>query len=441
MSKASLEPGRLRELPVAATGRPAPFALTAPAYACAVLGWTAAATALVLSAGALADGAIFDGGLVLAAHLVGLVFFPFAVAAAVWQLLPVMLRNDPPTRRLRPLVLFLLASGAPLAAAVALEVDPVAGAFAALLALGLVLLLVEVATLIRGAPTGRTLVVSRPAVALALAHATVAFALGVIALADGGPEPLGIAYERFLLLHLTIALIGWLTVLVSAVGRTLVPMLALAPAAPKRAVPLAETGLVVGLWTYAVGLAAPSDGAAAVGIVVMAVSLSPVALAFAQAALRGKIGLREGPVAHVVVGLAFLAQAAALGLAGALDQLDGRRAAVAAVLLLGLGWAAGVIVGHVGKLASLSGWGSWPPGPRPKQQALYPRRMWQLEVVAFAIGVELLAAGVVLESQATTTAGAATLVAGALLATLAVGETARRVALGRRSTRAVPSLT
>lgn len=434
MSRASLEPGRLRELPVAATGHPAPFAVTAPAYACAVLGWAAAATTLALSAAELTDGSIFESGLVLAAHLVGLVFFPFAVAAAVWQLLPVMLRNDPPTRRLRPIALLLLASGIPLAAAVALDIDAVAEALALLLAAGLVLLLAEVASLIRGAPTGKTLVVSRPAVALALVHAAIAFALGVIALVDGGPEPLGIAYERFLLLHLSIALIGWLTVLIAAVGRTLVPMLALAPAAEKRSAPLAEAGIVVGLWTYAAGLAMPSDGLIAVGIFVMAVSVSPIARAFVRAAFGGNIGLREGSVAHVVVGLAFMAQAAALGLAGALDQIDGRRAAIAAVVLLGLGWASGVIVGHVGKLASLSGWGSWPPGPRPKQQALYPRRIWQLEVVAFAIGIELLATGVLLESQATTTVGGVTFVAAALLATLGVGETARRVALRRRST-------
>lgn len=427
-----IEPRRLRELPVAATGHPAPFAVTAPAYAFAVTGWTAAAVALAASAAELAKGATFDAGLVLAAHLVGLVFFPFAVAAAVWQLLPVMLRNDPSMRRFRPSVLVLLALGAPLAAGIALDVGPVAAVLAPLLALGLALLLAEVATLIRRAPAGKLLVVSRPAVALALAHAAVAFALGSIALADGGSEPLGIAYERFLLLHLSIALIGWLTVLIAAVGRTLVPMLGLAAAAGRRSVPLVEAGIVVGLWVYAAGLALPADGLVAAGIVVMIVSLLPVARVFLRVARKGKIGAREAPVAHVLAGLAFVAQAAALGIAGALDGIDGRRAAIAAVVLLGLGWAVGVILGHLGKLASLSGWGSWPPGPRPRQGSLYPRRVWQLEVVVFAIGVEALAVGAVLESQAIATAAGAALVAAALLATLGVGETARRVAAGRR---------
>lgn len=426
------EPRRLRELPVAATGHPAPFAVTAPAYAFAVTGWTAAAVALTASAAELANGATFDAGLVLAAHLVGLVFFPFAVAAAVWQLLPVMLRNDPPTRRLRPSVLVLLALGVPLAVGIALDLGPVAALLAPLLALGLVMLLAEVATLIRRAPAGKILVVSRPAVALALAHAALAFALGAVALADGGPEPFGIAYERFLLLHLSVALIGWLTVLIAAVGRTLVPMLGLSAAAGRRSVPLVEAGIVAGLWVFAAGLALPADGLVAAGIVVMAVSLTPVARIFLRVALSGKIGAREAPVAHVSVGLAFVAQASALGVAGALDGIDGRRAAIAAVVLLGLGWALGVIVGHLGKLASLSGWGSWPPGPRPKQGALYPRRVWQLEVVVFATGVEALAVGVLLESQAIAAAAGAALVTAALLATLGVGETARRVAAGRR---------
>ena len=35
-------------------------------------------------------------------------------------------------------------------------------------------------------------------------------------------------YERLLLVHVTLALVGWLTVLIAAVGRTLVPMLGLA---------------------------------------------------------------------------------------------------------------------------------------------------------------------------------------------------------------------
>ena len=238
---------------MAATGRPAPFRLGAPAYALALAGWLAATFLLTASTTDLVDLSLAGERPVAAAHAVGLVFFPFAVAAAVWQLLPVMLRNDPPRPWLRWLVLPLVAAGIPLAFGLATGRDGLAAASAALLAAGMVLLLVELAQLVRGAPPGRLLVVSKTAVALAGAHAAAAFALGVIALAASGSEPLGVPYERLLLIHLALALVGWLTVLIAAVGRTLVPMLALAAAAPKRRAPIGELVLVAGLWTFVVG--------------------------------------------------------------------------------------------------------------------------------------------------------------------------------------------
>lgn len=426
-------PGALRALPLAATGRPAPFGVTAPAYAVATLGWTAAAAVLAASADELARGAVWASQPVLAAHLVGLVVFPFAVAAAAWQLLPVMLRNDPPTARARPVALVLLAAGAPLAVAVAAERDRLAAVLAALLAGGLLLLLAEIATLVRGAPAGRVLVVSRPAVLLAGAHGAIAFALGAVAAFGSGPERLGVGYERFLLIHLAIALVGWLTILIAAVGRTLVPMLGLAPAAGTRTLPLAEGTIAAGLWTCVLGLAFERDALTAAGIAAMAAGLAPVGLRFARVARAGRIGTREGPVAHVAVGLVFLLEAAAVGLGGALGAIDGRRAATTAVLLVGLGWAAGVILGHLGKLVSLSGWGSWPPGPRPRQEALYPRRLWQAEVLVFAAAVELVAAGALFRSAPVGAGGGALLAAAAAAAAAGVGETLRRVVSLRRS--------
>ncbi|HWQ24942.1 MAG TPA: hypothetical protein VNK94_12615 [Gaiellaceae bacterium] len=367
--------------------------------------------------------------------MVGLVLFPFAVAAAAWQLLPVMLRNDPPTAGARPLALVLLAAGAPLAASLALGRPTAAAVLATLLAAGLLLLLAELATLVARAPRGRQLAVSRPAVALAGAHAALAFALGAVILADRGPEPLGVPFERFLLLHLSVALIGWLTILIAAVGRTLVPMLGLAAASPRRRLPLAEATIAAGLWVYAAGLVAEAHELTAAGIALMAAGLAPVASLFARVARGGRIGPREGPVAHAAVGLAFLVEAAALGFAGALDAFDGRRAAIAAVLLVGLGWAAGVILGHLGKLVSLAGWGSWPPGPRPSQASLYPRRAWQAEAALFAMGVQLAAAGVLVGSAVLVRGGAVVLTGGALLALGGVGETLRRVRSGRKAGR------
>jgi hypothetical protein len=421
----------MRPLRMAATGTPAGLALTAPAYVAALIGWLAAALALLGSADELTAGATWAQEPVLAAHLVGLVLFPFAVTAAAWQLLPVMLRNDPATARARPLVLLLVAAGAPLAAALARDQGTWAAALAALLALGLGLLLVEIASLVLRAPRGRRLAVSRPAVALAGAHAAIAFALGALAL-EGGTEPLGIPYDRFLLVHLSVALIGWLTLLIAAVGRTLVPMLGLAPASPPRRLPAGELVIAAGLWLFVLGIGTERDALVVAGIVVMAAGLAPVAALFGRVALGAKPEAREGPVAHVAVGLVFLAQAALLGIVGALGAIDGRRAAITCVLLLGLGWASGVVLGHLGKLASLSAWGSWPPGPRPSQASLYPRRLWQVEVLVLAAGVELLGVGVLGESAGTARSGGALLVLAALLALTGVAETLRRTLVGRR---------
>jgi hypothetical protein len=423
----------MRPLPMAATGQPAPFRLGAPAYVVALGGWLAATLLLASSADELVG--LFAGyeRIVGAAHAIGLVFFPFAVAAAVWQLLPVMLRNDPPRPGLRWLALPLVGAGIPLAVGLATERTMLAWVGAAFLAAGMALVLAELALLVRGAPEGRLLVVSRPAVALAGGHAAAAFALGAVALADGGPEPLGVPYERLLLVHVMLALVGWLTVLVMAVGRTLVPMLGLAAAAARRSAPVAELVLVAGLWTLVAGVVTSNDVLVALGALVMAGALAPSALLFARVALAGKIGFREGPVAHVVAGLAFLLQAALLMLLAAGDVVDGRRAAVASVLLVGLGWAVGVIVGHLGKLISLSGWGSWPPGPRPKQGALYPLRGWQLEVALFALGVELLAVGVIAERVGIAQTGGVLLGVSAFLALACAVETVRRTFRGRRA--------
>ena len=421
----------MRPLRMAETGQPAPFRLGAPAYLVAFGGWIVAAALLLGSAGELTALAVSEGGPVGAAHAIGLVFFPFAVAAAAWQLLPVMLRNDPSRPALRWVVLGLLVGGLPLAVGVATDRAALAAFGSVVLASGLVLLLAELASLVRGAPSGRLLVVSRVAVALAGANAAAAFILGAVVLSDGGPEPLGVPYERLLLVHVSLALIGWLTVLIAAVGRTLVPMLGLSAAARPRRAPLAELTLVAGLWLFVAGVAGSVDALVATGVVVMLGGLAAPARLFARVAISGTIGVREGPVAHVALGLVFLAQAALLALAAAAGSLSDRRAAIAGVLFLGIGWAVGVIVGHAGKLISLSGWGSWPPGPRPRQADLYPRAVWQVEVVLFAVGVELLAGGVALDAETAARAGGVLLVAAALVALGAALETVRRVVAAR----------
>ena len=121
-------------------------------------------------------------------------------------------------------------------------------------------------------------------------------------------------------------------------------------------------------------------------------------------------------------GVLFLGQAAVLGLAVLSGAVSPRTGLTAYAVLLLLGWAAGITLGHLGKLLSLSLWVWWPPGPRPKQAALYPRRIWLVEAGAFLAGVELLAVGALLGSAPAARAGGAALVVAAVLA--AAGATA-----------------
>ena len=88
------------------------------------------------------------------------------------------------------------------------------------------------------------------------------------------------------------------------------------------------------------------------------------------------------------------------------------------VILLLFGWAGGVTLGHLGKLLSLSLWVWWPPGPRPKQDALYPRTAWLVEASSFAVAVELLAVGSLTGSTAVARAGGVLLVGSAGFATM-----------------------
>ena len=276
---------------------------------------------------------------VLAAHLLGVAFFPFAVAGAAWHLLPVMLRNRLPSVRRLWLALALLGGGPVLAPGLAMGVEPLAWTRAGFLAAGLALALVDVAGLVLRAPRGKVLVASRTGVALSGFHAAAGFTLGAIAFGLGGASPLGVPYERLVLMHLVVAVLGWLTLLAGAV---------------------------------------------------------------------------------------FLAEAGGLGLAALAGGLDARRVAVPASVLLVLGWAAGVVVGHVGKLLSLSAWVWWPPGPRPKQHALYARAVWQAEAVAFAAGSQVLAAGIVAGSEGAARSGAALVCVAAALALAGALETVRR---------------
>jgi hypothetical protein len=417
MAEQPLQPLR-RRLSVSdarAVGGPVALSLLAGYFGLALAGWLAAAVALIVAVPRLAAGDPGASEPVLAVHLLALGFLPLAVGGGTFHLLPVMLRHPLRSERRLWAALPLLALGAWLVApGVAFDVPAVVWPGAALLAAGLTLVLAELGGLVAWAPRGRMLVASRTGVALALFHAVAALMLGAVVFDQGDPPMLGVAHGRWLLVHLHLAALGWLALLILAVGRTLGPMLALAPAAAPRRYPLEELLLTSGLWLLLAGIAADTTPLAYAGAALVLLALGRFASLVVRVGRTRRIE-PEGPLLHLIAGACYLAQAAVLGLALLAGAGPEQRGVAAYVLLLLLGWAAGVTLGHMPKLLSLSIWVWWPPGPRPRQDVLYPRRLAQVEAVFFTAGVEVTAIGVYLGNTAAARAGAALLAAAALL--------------------------
>jgi hypothetical protein len=399
-----------------AVGGPVPLNLLAAWFAVALGAWIAGGAALVWAARDLALGNPLAPGAVLAVHLVALGALPFAVAGASFHLLPVMLRNDLPSVGALWVALTLLLGGPAVAAGLERWSPALVWAGAAAVAAGLAIVVAEIGALVVRAPGGRTLIASRVGVLLTLVHVAGALVLG--ALAFHGPT------VRRILVHLNLALLGWIALLVVTVGRSLVPMLALAPAAPRRRWPVHELVLTAGVWALLVGLATASRAATLAGGVVVLAAIVWFGVFLARVA-RTRRGPVDAPLGHLLAGAAFLLQGAVCGLISASGR-GGVRLVEAYVVFLLLGWAAGVVVGHVGKLLSLSVWVWWPPGPRPKQGALYPRQLALAETVAFAAGVETLALGVLAGSTGAARAGAVLVAASAVLAAAVAVEVWRR---------------
>ena len=400
-------------------GRPAPAALVASYFLAALLAWLAATIALVAAAPQLAGAGVASPEVLLAVHLVGLGFLPLAVTGAVLHVLPTLLRNDAcPARGWAALP--LLCGGPVLAFAIAHDHDRLTWIAAAAETAGFVVVAWEIVALVVRAPHGRMLLASRLGILLSTFNAAAALAVGA-GLADRGFETLlGIPHDRVIGIHLNLAVLGWLTLLIVTVGRTLTPMLSLAAAAPRRRLPLEELVLTGGVWILVAGLALDARAPMIVGALLVVGAIAFFAVMTVRIARQHRMEGIEGPLTHVVTGMFFLGQAAILGI-GMLFGLDASPARLTAyVVALLVGWAGGVTLGHLGKLLSLSAWAWWPAGPRPKQAALYPRRVWLVEAIVFAVGIELLLNGVlggsepvVLLAGLLLAGGAATALAGA----------------------------
>lgn len=398
-----------------ASGRPAPASLIAGYFGAALVCWVGAAAALAAAAGELASGRLGAPGVLLAVHLVGLGFLPLAVAGGALHVLPTLLRNDPSPWRGR-LALPLLLAGPVLAVGIARSAGWLVWPAAAAETAGLALVAWELLALVVHAPRNRMLLASRGGILLSTAHAGAALAVGAMLVARGGRPLLGIPPDRLIAIHLNLAVLGWLTLLLLTVGRTLGPMLALAPAAPPRRAPAGELALTAGLWLLLAGLATDLRALELAGAALVLAAVVGFATLIARVGREHRLPFPEGPLLHFAGGLFFFGQAALVGIAMLLGlEVTPQRLAAYVVALL-LGWACGATLGHAGKLLSLSVWTWWPPGPRPRQAALYPGRLWLAEAAAFVVGIETVLGGTLAASRSVIEAGAAILVVSAVVA-------------------------
>jgi hypothetical protein len=421
----------------ARVGRPVPAVLVALYFSAALVCWLAATIAFVDAAPQLADAGVAAPEVLLAVHLVGLGFLPLAVTGAALHVLPTLLRND--ASQTRGWTAFpLLCAGPVLAYAIAHGHDTATWVAATAETAGFAVVAWELVALVVRAPHGRMLLASRLGVLLSTFHAAAALAVGA-GLAEQGWKPLlRIPHDRAIGIHLNLAVLGWLTLLIVTVGRTLTPMLSLAPAAGRRRLPVEELVLTGGQWLLVAGLALGERALMLVGALLAVAAIGVFAALTARIGREHRLDGLEGPLTHVVTGMFFLLQASILGI-GMLLGLDASPPRLTAyVVALLVGWAAGVTLGHLGKLLSLSAWTWWPQGPRPKQAALYPRGVWLVEAIVFAVGIELLVNGVLGGSEVVTLLAGMLLVGSAAAACVGAALTLRggRRALGLRVARA-----
>lgn len=380
-----------------------------------------AALAFATAADELARGFLAAPDVLLSVHLLVLGFLPLAVAGAALHVLPVFLRATPRPAFAR-LAFALLLSGPVLAVAVARHVPLLAWPCLATFAAGVAILIGETIRLVRRAPAGKLLLVSRFGVLAATGHGALSIATGPVLFAARWREVAGIPHERLIAIHLHLAVVGCLTLLIVTVGRTLVPMLALAPSAPRRRAPVEELLVASGTWVTVVGLTVGSSPVVAAGAIAVAVGAIRFAGGLARTFRSRRTPNLEAPLAHTVVGIAFLLQAGVLSVFLFGGNRGTAEVATYGILLL-VGWSAGATLGHVGRLLALSAWTWWPPGERPRQAAFFARGLWTAETVAFALGVELLAAGTLLGAAIPARAGGGLLVVSGVLAVTAAART------------------
>jgi hypothetical protein len=223
--------------------------------------------------------------------------------------------------------------------------------------------------------------------------------------------------------HVHLAVLGWVLPLVLGVSARVYPMFLLAPPPGRRTATVQAAGLTLGVPAVVIGLLA-APWLTAVGAIAVGAAITAHVVWLASLLRASRRPALDWPLRFLVAGAAYLALAAALGMALAFGVTSGPRVAFAYGVMVVGGWASLTIVGMMLKIVPFLVWYQVyaPFAGRAPVPGLADLRWPAMEAVAFvslAAGVGALAVTVWVGDAAAVGAAATVILVG----TLAFGAT------------------
>jgi len=407
-----------------------PVLLPAEHFAASLLYLVSGAVGLVWIAPELAIGAYPSPHVAGITHLFTLGWLSTTIFGALYQLLPVALGAPLRSVRLGHASFWMIAPGVGLfAAGIATSAHTLHHAGLALVAIGVIIAIVNIASALRHA---RSRDATWWAIALALGFLVSTFGLGVLLLHNLHTGVLAEARLRVLGTHLHVALVGWGLVMMVGVSHRLLPMFLLAHGGDTRWTARSLALLGGGVVLLAVGLPAQMATVTWSGVALLEAGVGCFvwqAVTHYRARVRKQIdvGMR-----FAMSALAFLVVSALLGAAVLFRGVMHPRLATAYVIVGLLGGICLYVIGFFYKIVPLLAWTvryrHRTAGTRaPTIAQTFSSRVAHVQLVLMTLGVTLLASGTGAGSVHVVRCGAVLFLAGVVLFVTQV----YRVAVGK----------